>query len=240
MTSTCQAAQYPSHPPTTLHVRSCLPVCDKPVRGGCWSPSLRWGAWEVCRGRQAGIALVTACPGSVRVALGRFMPISLYQRPAASLPICLPGTLHFSLCYAATPAAADLLAKHQPDIVVFGHSHTYVCEELGGKLFVNPGSAGPARFKLGRSVAVLDLPPPGEVQAPRAACSRGKVHRCSFAGRRCGREGSTTAQSWPAGLMVCAGGLCLRCEATGWPMRLRLEVQWKHGAWAATRNADFG
>ncbi|GAB4819119.1 hypothetical protein N2152v2_006165 [Parachlorella kessleri] len=66
----------------------------------------------------------------------------------------------------ATPAAAELLAKHQPDVVVYGHSHTYACEELGGRLYVNPGSAGPARFKLGRSVAILDLPPPGAGERP--------------------------------------------------------------------------
>jgi putative phosphoesterase len=33
-------------------------------------------------------------------------------------------------------------------VVVFGHSHKPLIEERGGVLFVNPGSAGPRRFKL--------------------------------------------------------------------------------------------
>jgi putative phosphoesterase len=33
-------------------------------------------------------------------------------------------------------------------VVVYGHSHKPKVEERGGVLFVNPGSAGPRRFKL--------------------------------------------------------------------------------------------
>ena len=32
------------------------------------------------------------------------------------------------------------------DAVVFGHSHRYVQEEKGGRLWLNPGSCGPRRF----------------------------------------------------------------------------------------------
>ena len=32
------------------------------------------------------------------------------------------------------------------DVVVFGHSHKYVQEEHGGRLWLNPGSCGPRRF----------------------------------------------------------------------------------------------
>lgn len=46
---------------------------------------------------------------------------------------------------------ADL--KRAPDTsgagtVVYGHSHKPLVEERGGVLYVNPGSAGPRRFKL--------------------------------------------------------------------------------------------
>lgn len=40
-------------------------------------------------------------------------------------------------------------------VVVSGHSHQPVVEPRGGVLFVNPGSAGPRRFKLPITVAEL-------------------------------------------------------------------------------------
>ena len=46
-----------------------------------------------------------------------------------------------------------------PDIVVHGHTHKYSVKEEEGILFINPGSAGPARFKLPRTAAVLELQP---------------------------------------------------------------------------------
>lgn len=33
------------------------------------------------------------------------------------------------------------------DVVVFGHSHKYVQEEHDGRLWLNPGSCGPRRFR---------------------------------------------------------------------------------------------
>ncbi|MCE4542277.1 MULTISPECIES: metallophosphoesterase family protein [unclassified Caballeronia] len=43
------------------------------------------------------------------------------------------------------------------DVVVTGHSHKPVIEQRGAVLFVNPGSAGPRRFKLPISLALLDI-----------------------------------------------------------------------------------
>lgn len=43
----------------------------------------------------------------------------------------------------------------QPDVVVFGHSHKPLIEKHGGVLYFNPGSAGPKRFSLPRSVGLL-------------------------------------------------------------------------------------
>lgn len=51
----------------------------------------------------------------------------------------------------------ERFARVKPDVVVFGHTHQAFCETLGGKLFFNPGYSGKPRFKLERSVAVLDL-----------------------------------------------------------------------------------
>lgn len=40
-------------------------------------------------------------------------------------------------------------------VVVFGHSHKPLTEQRNGRLYVNPGSAGPRRFKLPISAAEL-------------------------------------------------------------------------------------
>ena len=47
------------------------------------------------------------------------------------------------------------LIRQNPDVVVFGHTHKPFCETVGNTLFLNPGYAGPQRFKLPRTVAVL-------------------------------------------------------------------------------------
>lgn len=49
------------------------------------------------------------------------------------------------------PAAADVR------VIVSGHSHKPSVEEQNGVLYVNPGSAGPRRFKLPISVARLTI-----------------------------------------------------------------------------------
>ncbi len=40
-------------------------------------------------------------------------------------------------------------------VIVFGHSHQPMAEQRNGMLYVNPGSAGPRRFKLPISAAEL-------------------------------------------------------------------------------------
>jgi predicted phosphodiesterase len=42
-------------------------------------------------------------------------------------------------------------------VIVSGHSHKPRVEERGGVLYVNPGSAGPRRFKLPISAGELRL-----------------------------------------------------------------------------------
>lgn len=58
-----------------------------------------------------------------------------------------------------THQAADVPA-HLPDsvrVVVTGHSHKPLIEERNGRLWINPGSAGPRRFRLPIGVALLHL-----------------------------------------------------------------------------------
>ncbi len=42
-------------------------------------------------------------------------------------------------------------------IVVYGHSHQPAVEVRNGVLFVNPGSAGPHRFRLPRAAGILEV-----------------------------------------------------------------------------------
>jgi uncharacterized protein len=55
------------------------------------------------------------------------------------------------------PAVRRLLARERPEIVVHGHSHRPGAAVHEGRLFVNPGSAGPRRFSLPRTAAILEV-----------------------------------------------------------------------------------
>jgi uncharacterized protein len=52
-------------------------------------------------------------------------------------------------------AITERLARERLDAVVFGHTHKPFCQTIGSTLYLNPGYAGKARFRLERSVAVL-------------------------------------------------------------------------------------
>jgi putative phosphoesterase len=54
-------------------------------------------------------------------------------------------------------AQQRLVEKHMPDVVVFGHSHQAYSGNWRGTLLFNPGSAGPKRFSLPRSIGFLEL-----------------------------------------------------------------------------------
>ena len=53
--------------------------------------------------------------------------------------------------------ARELLETARPDILIFGHSHRPYREQLDGTMLFNPGSAGPRRFNLPRTVGLLTL-----------------------------------------------------------------------------------
>ena len=57
-----------------------------------------------------------------------------------------------------SPKPEPLLAHYDADIIVFGHTHRALMVRSGdGRLVVNPGAAGPRRFNLEPSVAVLTV-----------------------------------------------------------------------------------
>lgn len=53
-----------------------------------------------------------------------------------------------------------LLREHFPDadVVIYGHTHVPLFDRKDVPILINPGAAGPARFKLKPSVALLELP----------------------------------------------------------------------------------
>jgi len=50
------------------------------------------------------------------------------------------------------------------DVVVSGHSHAPMIETVGDVLYLNPGSAGPRRFKLPIALATLGVTPEGHLR----------------------------------------------------------------------------
>ena len=56
-----------------------------------------------------------------------------------------------------SPTPVKLAARYDEDVIVYGHTHRQLVTELDGRLFVNPGAAGPRRFNLSPSVARLTI-----------------------------------------------------------------------------------
>jgi hypothetical protein len=81
-------------------------------------------------------------PEAVLVALGDLTALVVHDLGARERP---------------KPPADAILARRRPEIVVHGHSHRPGVLRVGPTLFVNPGSAGPRRFSLPRTAAVLTV-----------------------------------------------------------------------------------
>ena len=98
-----------------------------------------------------GIAPVHAVSGNIDAA-----EAGLRQRVAFELEGVRFHLSHGHELGSPTPAA--LAARYDADVIVYGHTHRPLIEQIGATLVVNPGAAGPARFKLKPSVALLTLP----------------------------------------------------------------------------------
>jgi uncharacterized protein len=57
-----------------------------------------------------------------------------------------------------SPTPERLALRYSADIIVFGHTHRSLVRKLGTTLVINPGAAGPRRFDLWPTVALLSLP----------------------------------------------------------------------------------
>jgi len=55
------------------------------------------------------------------------------------------------------PKPGRLLNRYAADVIVYGHTHQPLVVSAVGRLVVNPGAAGPARFEIKPSVAILEI-----------------------------------------------------------------------------------
>ena len=56
-----------------------------------------------------------------------------------------------------SPTPEKLVERYSQDIVVYGHTHRQLVSRVGNQLVINPGAAGPQRFKLRPTVARLTI-----------------------------------------------------------------------------------
>jgi hypothetical protein len=56
-----------------------------------------------------------------------------------------------------SPTPEKLAARYHADVIVFGHTHRPLIRRVGRVLVVNPGAAGPQRFNLAPTVAILTI-----------------------------------------------------------------------------------
>lgn len=63
----------------------------------------------------------------------------------------------FATAEKMSAAQQRLIDQRMPDVVIFGHSHQAYSGLWRGTLLFNPGSAGPKRFNLPRTIGLLEL-----------------------------------------------------------------------------------
>lgn len=80
-------------------------------------------------------------------------------RLRSSIDITIDGVrIHVSHGHElGAPKPPKLLSRYAADVIVYGHTHIQLITKADGRLVVNPGAAGPARFDLVPSVAILTI-----------------------------------------------------------------------------------
>jgi putative phosphoesterase len=109
------------------------------------------------------------CDQTVLAALGELAPLTVVRgnNDRGGWAAALPETATVRLGGVAVHVIHDLKELDLPAgvrVVVSGHSHHPKVQERDGVLYVNPGSAGPRRFKLPISAGELRIAD-GEVTA---------------------------------------------------------------------------
>lgn len=64
------------------------------------------------------------------------------------------GNVKFFMVHDRKDAAWEL---GDTQVVIFGHSHKYFCQEINGRLWLNPGSCGRSRFGGEVTMAVMTV-----------------------------------------------------------------------------------
>ena len=82
------------------------------------------------------------------------------QRLPAAIDCTLQGVrIHVSHGHeVGSPTPERLVARYTADLLVYGHTHRRLLKTLGQTIVVNPGAAGPRRFDIVPSLALLSLP----------------------------------------------------------------------------------
>ncbi len=57
-----------------------------------------------------------------------------------------------------SPTPEALVARYAAEVIVYGHTHRRQLTEIGTTMVINPGAAGPRRFNVLPSLALLTLP----------------------------------------------------------------------------------
>lgn len=80
-------------------------------------------------------------------------------RLAASIERTIEGVrIHVSHGHElGVPKPGKLLKEYDADVVIYGHTHIPRIDEAKERLVLNPGAAGPRRFGIEPSVAILRL-----------------------------------------------------------------------------------
>lgn len=105
------------------------------------------------------------CNAAVLEDLARIAPVTAVRgnNDRSGAVMALPERVTLELAGVTIHVVHDLhdldLAPpaHGIDVVVSGHSHRPLSKRENGVLYVNPGSAGPRRFKLPISLAFLEI-----------------------------------------------------------------------------------
>lgn len=126
---------------------------------------LRPEASEALRGSDHIVHAGDVCSPSVLDALRAMAPLTVVRgnNDRGAWARALPATARVKLggaCLYVVHDLADMDVDPVAEgirVVVSGHSHRPAAAERDGVLYLNPGSAGPRRFRLPVAIAVLDV-----------------------------------------------------------------------------------
>jgi len=101
------------------------------------------------------IAPLTAVSGNVDVGIRGLSYPAFARRDLYGLRVLI--THYVGTPEQPMPPVAEAIKAEKPGLVLSGHTHKPLVEQIGSVLYVNPGSCGPRRFKLPISCGLLTL-----------------------------------------------------------------------------------